>query len=107
MRLWAVARSLQDDWWICSPQVVDQPPGHLPPILRYQLETILQLEIFEPLRQELLRDLQYAMNPRNRKNWSPVFLSTFILLHNCDLEMARYRGSCPIRHAQVRHVLNA
>ncbi|KAN0112346.1 hypothetical protein V8E51_005297 [Hyaloscypha variabilis] len=99
MRLWMVARSLQDDWRICSPQVVDHPT-HLPPILRYQLETILQLQIFEPLRRKLVRDLQYVIMSTDMQNWSTVFLSTFILLHNCDLEMARYRGSCPIRHAQ-------
>jgi hypothetical protein len=82
LQLWIGARSLRDDWRIFGPQVLNTP-FHLPPILRYQLETIIQLQILEPLRKQLLSELQKVILKDG--NWSTLLLTMFILLITATL----------------------
>jgi len=112
LRLWVGARGLEDSWHISRVQVSNgwTDLGNrvpLTPILRYQVETVLQLQILKPLESKILRDLDKMWLELKGENWTITFLTTFILLHNCDLIMAQHRRPCQIRNAQVRISLKA
>jgi hypothetical protein len=112
LRLWVAARGLEDSWHISGAQFSDgwtdfDTRVPLTPILRYQLETILQLQILKPLESKILNDLEKMLWGSRRETWVTTFLTTFILLHNCDLIVAQHRRLYPIRNAQVGISLKA
>jgi hypothetical protein len=62
--MWTGERILQDDWHISRVEGADAPLP-IPPILRYQLEAISQMQILNPLQKLLLNGLQESMSKRD------------------------------------------
>jgi hypothetical protein len=63
------------------------------PILRYQLETILQLQVLKPLETKVLSRLGIAVFSKKPDDWLLVFLATFILLHLSDSQVAWHNSA--------------
>jgi hypothetical protein len=102
--MWTGTSILQDGWHISRVEGVDALLP-IPPILRYQLEAISQMQVLSPLQEPLLNGLQESM--RKRDNWYLVFSTIFVLLHNCDLELRQHKPCSRIRHSNVSLALNA
>jgi hypothetical protein len=56
-----------------------------PPVLSAQLEIIMTVMVLEPARKEVLKRLKALLMENQRRSWFAVYLSMFILLHNCAL----------------------
>jgi hypothetical protein len=64
-------------------------PGRrsLPPYFDYQTASIIIHRVLMPLRAKVLRDLQDLVLEHKAKDWFVIFLVSFILLHNYELQM--------------------
>jgi len=96
LQLWTFARGLDDLWTISSVQILnartDLPrPFPLTAILHYQFEAVIQLLIIEPLKRKVLKRL-YLSFKRHSNDILKIFLVVYILLHNCDIIVNRYRS---------------
>ncbi|KAH9883308.1 hypothetical protein F4778DRAFT_802686 [Xylariomycetidae sp. FL2044] len=60
--------------------------------------------ILQPLRIEVLKRLQAEILANKASNWFVIFLSVFILLHNCELQFRFHRAFARRRGFPVRFV---
>jgi hypothetical protein len=56
-----------------------------PPVFSAQLEVIITATLLLPAKQKVLRLLRDLMQRNDRRLWFTIYLSIFILLHNCAL----------------------
>ena len=104
LELFAANRIIERDWRVCGEEtlgteVVWEPEnpwnGKIPitPIMDTQLDQIVIQGFLQPLRKELLRDLQAKIYEGKRENWFEIFLTIFILLTNAEWLLAHSRGN--------------
>lgn len=64
--------------------------GKIPiaPVMGAQLELILTLEVLQPLRKEVLKQLEKTVAANKPKSWFTIYLTCFIMLHSCSLAIA-------------------
>jgi hypothetical protein len=82
-------------------------PGRIPtpPVMGNQIELILSRDIQDPLRADILDALQKMIYSNKLKCWFTIYLSTFILLHNCSM-ITKHDSAYARKHGlQVRRPL--
>lgn len=99
LRLWVVSRMASNPESICDtekvgPLVTDSSSPYygmrpLPPVMNAQLEVIMYSTLLRPLRKSILADLELLLRQKERSNWLTIYLTLFILLHNCSLTTRR------------------
>jgi hypothetical protein len=57
----------------------------LPQVMIQQLDMILILGILDPLKKQVLEDMQKILMNRNPRTWLTIYLITFIASHSCAL----------------------
>lgn len=63
-----------------------------PPIANDQLGVLCHVKILEPLQKVILEGLKQLIQSKQPQCWTTIFLSVFMLLHNCSvLTWDRYR----------------
>ncbi|KAL9607868.1 MAG: hypothetical protein Q9167_007257 [Letrouitia subvulpina] len=97
LRLWNASRMACRPERICGDETLGMQPqdfgprspnsGHvlLPPVMTAQLEVILVVTVLLPTQKELLTRLKNLVQENNRRSWFVIYLSMFVLLHNCAL----------------------
>lgn len=97
LRLWVAIRlntratNIVGSETLGMPQdVLDEThPNHrsvpIPPVMGNQIELILSREIQDPLRAKVLDGLQKLILSNKTSCWFTIYLSIFILLHNCAM----------------------
>ena len=75
----------------------------IPPVMGAQIELILIHKIQVPLRGQVLDMLQKILVANKRSSWFAVYLSIFILLHNCAMITRHDAGYARKHGIQVRH----
>jgi hypothetical protein len=69
-----------------------------PPIANDQLCVLSNVKILMPLQKAILEVLEKLIQSNRQQHWTTIFLSVFILLHNCSvLTWDRYRHA--LKHA--------
>jgi len=61
----------------------DYPPSYMD----YQVASILIQRVLMPLREKVLQEYQSMVLDHRPENWFATFLVSFILLHNCELQV--------------------
>jgi hypothetical protein len=97
MLLWTVTRCLEDGWHLSRVRFSDVWSDFTKlvtstPVLSYRLHSIIQLQILEPLKIDVLNELHHLFFGLGQQSWMPMFLATFILLRMCDLTTAQTLG---------------
>lgn len=94
-RLWFATRRTATTEHIVGPDTLDMEPETedtsypllgkipLPPVMIQQLDMVLTLGILDPLRKQVLEDLQKLALVMNPRNWMTIYLITFMSLHSC------------------------
>lgn len=113
LNLLAADRIIERDWTMCEGDATgipslpsfDSPGGvrrPVTPIMDGQLDQLVIQGFLQPLRDELLEQMQTSINTdRRREHWYDIFLTTFVLLANAEQLLAHSRRNA-IRHgAQV------
>jgi hypothetical protein len=118
LKLWVACRFIESKWrcwsetgWADSElrtmnpqdpfyQDLDSPP----PYIDYQWASIIIHRILNPLRKDVLRILQSTLNTHSPKDWFATFLTSFILLHNYEMQMLFQRQFAKRREAPVRYL---
>jgi hypothetical protein len=102
---------LEGDDTLGIPAIPD--PGQLlcgkvpyPPIANDQLCVLSSVKILMPLQKAILEGLDKLIQSNRPQYWTTVFLSVFMLLHNCSiLTWDRYRHA--LKHGvKVRSFVN-
>jgi hypothetical protein len=106
MLIWTATQCLEDSWHLSRVQFSEiwsdfNKLVPITPILSYQIETAIQLQLLEPVRIDALSNLQSIIFNRGREDWMPTFLTMFILLHTYDLLLEHYRHWRPAGNKQV------
>jgi len=114
LKLLAVNRMIELDWVICGTETLGQLPvsdpespwyGKVPitPVMDTQLDQIVIQEFLNPLRADLLRDLQNKMYAKQKGNWFEIFLVTFILCLNTEWLLRHSRMNAKRYGARQRY----
>ena len=111
LRLWVVCRFIESRWRCCGNDTVNAEsladPFYdwisPPPYVDYQLASIIIHRILAPLRRSVLQDLQDLIAENKSNNWYSIFLTSFVLLHNYELQMSFQRQFAMRRKAPVSH----
>lgn len=96
LRLWVACRNTSNPHRICgedklgvgivtdekSPWFNYQP---MPPIIIAQKECIVYTKLLRPLSKAVLNQLQALVLTNEKKYWLTIYLTIFILLHNCSM----------------------
>lgn len=97
LQLWVTVRMCVKSQRISGPEtlgmssdIMDRSsPMHgkipVPPVLSAQAQFIVTQKLQAPLRTKILELLQKLTLAQRPSNWFCIYLSTFILLHNCSL----------------------
>ena len=104
LRLWSASRLIGRTWCLCGPERLDMDivsdrtnPWYgmnpVTPIMDQQLDQIAIHRVLVPTRNSLLSQLQDAMNEdiEAKKRWLEIYLTSFVLLHNCSVQLAEER----------------
>lgn len=104
LRLWSTNRLIERTWRLSGPEKLGMTPvadesnpwcGIVPvtPIMDQQLDQIVIRRILVPMKEELLKHLTNAIHDdRDSKNrWIEIFLTTFVLLNNCEIQLHQER----------------
>jgi hypothetical protein len=96
-RLWCASRMESRSDRICSNETLGMEPGNygpacpnsgiilVPPVLSAQIEIIMTTMILQPMKKEVLQQLQCLIKENQRRSWFTIYLCMFILLHSCAL----------------------
>lgn len=112
LRLWVVCRFIESRWRCCGDDTLNaeslKNPFYdwisPPPYIDYQLASVIIERILGPLRHDTLHGLQGLVLSNKPSNWYPIFLTSFILLHNYELQVLFQRQFASRRQAQVRYL---
>lgn len=112
LRLWVVCRFIESRWRCCGDDTLKaenlEDPFHPwispPPYIDYQVASIFIERILGPLRRNTLNALQTLVLSNKPSNWYPIFLTSFILLHNYGLQVLFQRQFASRRQANVRYL---
>jgi hypothetical protein len=107
LRLWVICRFIESGWRVCGNETLNaetlKDPFYdwisPPPYIDYQLASIVIHRVLEPLRLETLRALQKLVLANKSSNWYQIFLVSFILLHNYELQVLFQRQFAARRKA--------
>jgi hypothetical protein len=107
LRLWVICRFIESGWRVCGNETLNaetlKDPFYdwisPPPYIDYQLASIVIHRVLEPLRLETLRTLQTLVLANKSSNWYQIFLVSFILLHNYELQVLFQRQFAARRKA--------
>ncbi len=118
LRLWVACRFIESKWrcwsesgWADSEirAMNPQDPFYndldsLPPYIDYQIASIIIQRILDPLRKDVLRDLQKTFNTHSPRDWFATFLTSFILLQNYEMQILFQRQFAERRRANVQYL---
>jgi hypothetical protein len=91
--IWAIGRSMNHSMTIVGDETLDidvlntdplKGKRPLPPTIISQIEISIT-SILMPLRPEVMQLLSELIKTQDYKYWLPVYLSIFVLLHNCAM----------------------
>jgi hypothetical protein len=97
LKLWVAIRMESRSERICSeerlgmePQIFDPAARNynqvlIPPVMSAQLELVMTSMILQPLKKQVLNQLQDLIKADRPKSWFTIYLCLFILLHSCAL----------------------
>ncbi|KAH6673450.1 hypothetical protein B0J14DRAFT_480841 [Halenospora varia] len=110
LRLWVVCRFIESGWRVCGNETLNaetlKDPFYdwisPPPYIDYQFASTVIQRVLEPLRLETLRGLQTLVLSNKPSNWYQIFLVSFILLHNYELQVLFQRQFAARRKAKAR-----
>jgi hypothetical protein len=106
--LFAASRMIERDWRICDGDDIDIPiitdESHpwfdkrpITPMMDCQLDQLVIQGFLQPLREQLLEELQHKVDTARKEAWFEIFLTIFILLANTEQQLAHSRRNA-IRH---------
>lgn len=109
LRLWVVCRFIESGWRVCGNETLNaetlKDPFYdwisPPPYIDYQFASTVIQRVLEPLRLETLRGLQTLVLSNKSSNWYQIFLVSFILLHNYELQVLFQRQFAARRKAKA------
>ncbi|KAL9110183.1 MAG: hypothetical protein Q9227_005243 [Pyrenula ochraceoflavens] len=112
LRLWVVCRFIESRWRCCGLDMVNadsqQDPFYdwvtPPPYVDYQLASVIIQRVLGPLRRSVLQRLQDLFLENKSSNWYSIFLVSFILLHNYELQILFQRQFAARRQARERYL---
>lgn len=96
-QLWVAIRMESQSERICGKETLGMEPQFLdekcntygtnsiPPMMSAQVELITTTRILQPLKRSVLRALQRLIQENKFRNWFPIYLCFFILLHSCSI----------------------
>ncbi|RDW57318.1 hypothetical protein BP5796_12768 [Coleophoma crateriformis] len=99
--LWVAARMSSTTEWLCGDDKLDMMPVNditspyfdhtpIPPVMSAQFQIIAFSRILRPLKKSVLKHLSNMGSAADtRKNWFTLYLTYFLLLHNCSLVTRR------------------
>ena len=104
--LWSSTRIIEETWRICGEETLGMVPaqGDVPwagiipvtPIMDQQLDQIVIHKVLKPVGNWVLRQLnvrfQKAAKQKTVDDWLEIFLTSFILLHNCATQLQAERA---------------
>ncbi|KAJ4311707.1 hypothetical protein N0V84_010304 [Fusarium piperis] len=114
IRLWVVCRFLEGRWRCVGVDTLgaeglshwydNEPLVQVPPFVNYQMAALFTERILQPLRVTVLKQLQDLILANETRNWFPITLSVFILLHNYEMQCRFHRAFAMRRGFSVRFV---
>jgi hypothetical protein len=96
-QLWVAIRMESQSERICGKETLGMEPqffdaecntygtNSITPMMSAQIELITTTRNLQPLKQSVLRRLQRLISANQFRNWFPVYLCLFILLHSCSI----------------------
>lgn len=95
---------------ICGPETLGMVPQNwdekarnfgtylIPPVMQAQIEIITTDRLLIPMKRKVLKALEQLIQRNQIGSWFTIYLSAFILLHNCTL-LTRAEIARAARHA--------
>lgn len=112
VRLWVACRFLEGRWRCHGTETLGADRSShscdaettvpVPEFVNYQMAAVFTTRILEPLRAAVLKQLQTLMLANKGTNWFVVFLGSFLLLHNYELQCQFHRAFARRRGFPVR-----
>lgn len=111
--LLAADRIIERDWiiaggdscdipYVCDPDNLSYTKRPITPMMDCQLDQLVIQGFLQPLRKDLLEQLQTNINTDRHSRWYDIFLTTFVLLVNAEQLLAHSRRNAQRHGAQVR-----
>jgi hypothetical protein len=90
LRLWNACRLPEGGWSLLDPETIDlnrfsDGTAQIPNPLDAQIGSLFMSQILEPLRLEVLKNLQTLLRGRAHRDWVVGFVTAYILLHSCEM----------------------
>ncbi|OIW22522.1 hypothetical protein CONLIGDRAFT_650532 [Coniochaeta ligniaria NRRL 30616] len=114
LRIWVACRFLEGGWRprpdsSTGSQAPDIEPlcfdwKSMPPFVDYQFTSIITEDILRPFGADFLRELQSLFDMHRTDDWFPIFLTSFILLHNYEVEMKFQAEVCRRTQSEVSYL---
>jgi len=93
--LWAISRIIEIEWEMCGPDTLGverfsdplNPRNGkipIPPMMDTQLDQIVIHNVLNPLRKDLLDQLEARISPFKREDWFDIYLTSFIVLNHIE-----------------------
>ena len=105
VKLWIAARFVEGGWRVMNPSSVNLTANSngadIPLLLSGQIGSIFLARILEPLRRQVLAELDKLASTSRKDHWLTIMLSIFILLYNDELVMKHQRNFAKSRKAPV------
>ena len=96
-QLWVAIRMESQPERICGDETLGMEPqlfdekcnsygtNSISPMMSAQVELITTTRILQPLKRSILRTLQRLIQANKFRNWFPIYLCVFLLLHSCSI----------------------
>ncbi|KAL0935578.1 uncharacterized protein CTRU02_210169 [Colletotrichum truncatum] len=102
-------RIIGDETLGMDPQTLDEDVGSygtvsITPMMSAQVELITTTQILLPLKAAVLKRLQQLIKANDPRSWFSIYLSLFILLHNCSILTADENKQAKKYGLQTRYV---
>jgi hypothetical protein len=109
LRLWVICRFLEGKWRFWGDEFITSinPKNpwrdwdSLPPYVDYQVASLFIQRILMPLRKDVLTELQSLMDHHRSQDWFITFLTSFVLLHNYELQIGFQAAFAKRRNSKV------
>ena len=97
LQLWVAIRMESQSERICGKETLGMEPqffdeycntygtNSISPMMSAQIELITTTTILQPLKRSILQMLQRLIQANKFRNWFPIYLCLFILLHSCSI----------------------
>ncbi|XXG99228.1 hypothetical protein Hte_005565 [Hypoxylon texense] len=97
LRLWVASRMESKPERICGLEVLGMTPQDwdpqarnynmylIPPVLQAQIEILVTATVLIPMKDIVLKKLQFLIEKNLIKSWFTIYLAIFLLLHSCAL----------------------